>query len=232
VTELLHFDVSRLFPSSLARGAFVKWHSGFTETPGQYEIVYPNISWNSLRETQGWSALQHHSIIHTTVSIIPGDNPPPKALLVSVSQASYFALIPHRRTTVSGRELQWYTGNIYALPSKYHAIPLPSNLFSSDPTIFDLFISSDYEIRLFGDPLHSRGCPEPMSRVSLEAGLAFGGGLVLGKHHVYPDFLDGWALGDAMGVEVSSLSSWEEIEGAHCLSCDVSYYSQVTSASR
>ncbi|KAF9519352.1 hypothetical protein BS47DRAFT_1358216 [Hydnum rufescens UP504] len=146
---------------------------------------------------------------------------PPKgsevpALSVALKQASFVALVP-RLESFNHNEIQWFEGDIYEQSPSPRIIPIHLPLLVSDPIIFDVFISLDYEIRLFGDPVYSDHRPEPVSRtrISIDAisplRLVVGGPLQL-----IPDFMDGWALGDVLGVEVQNSSSWQTLQHVRC----------------
>ncbi|KAF8876046.1 hypothetical protein CPB84DRAFT_1838726 [Gymnopilus junonius] len=152
----LSTDYTQTWPSSYADAGFVTWTKATSTPDGHLEISFPHIRWKQLRATEGWAALQHHAILRTTVTLYPPanravDNPP--QLLVDLRRASYFALRPQVEA-MSTFIPEWFAGNIYdlerALP---HVVDLPSVPSPDKPTNYDLFVSGDYEIRLFGDPL-------------------------------------------------------------------------------
>ncbi|KDQ06009.1 hypothetical protein BOTBODRAFT_60799 [Botryobasidium botryosum FD-172 SS1] len=208
-----------VFPSSLAENGFVGWSTQSSQNAGTYELVYPDVPWALLRSTQGWAGLQHHSLIHTTLTITPPDEPTllPHSVLISLLQGSFFTVLPRDAKDVP---IQWYTGNIYGHPSQPQSIPLSVDLSTSQPTILDLFISADYEIRLFGDPTVAGGRPEPISRLKLDAQLEMRDDVALGDSFILPDFMDGWALGDAVGIPLTSRASWVDVLGVECNDCE------------
>lgn len=117
-----------------------------------------------------------------------------------------FAILPRN----SSAEVEWHFGNIYALPESPQVIPLPANISTFDQTTLDFFISADYEIRLFGDPVVMHGAEDPITAVDVKVDLVHEEAVVLGNEHVVPDFVDGWAFGDALGIELtSSFGEWE-----------------------
>lgn len=119
-----------------------------------------------------------------------------------------FAVLP--RNTSS--DVQWHFGNIYALPENPQVIPLPTNISTFEDTSLDFFISADYEIRLFGDPVVMHGAEDPVTAVDVKVDVVLDEGVVVGDDHVVPDFVDGWALGDALGIELtSSFGDWEVV---------------------
>ncbi|KAG8951110.1 hypothetical protein FRC04_006769 [Tulasnella sp. 424] len=110
----------------------------------------------------------------------------------------------------SAAEVEWHFGNIYALPETPQVIPLPANISTYDATTLDFFISADYEIRLFGDPVVMHGADDPITSVDVKVDLVHEEAVVLGNEHVVPDFVDGLALGDALGIELTStFGEWD-----------------------
>lgn len=146
-------------------------------------------------------------------------------LLIDLRQGSFFAILPQERTKNTVPE--WYSGNIYALPRAVPpAVRFPTAPSLTEPTTYDLFVSGDYEvnqtnsdilacfllcmqIRLFGDP--GPDTP-PTLDVTLNAAFApISSGVVHEPtHNVIPNFVDGFALGNALGVGVRSYGndSW------------------------
>ena len=41
--------------------------------------------------------------------------------------------------------------------------------------------------------------------------------MVQDTHHVVPDFIDGWAFGDVIGIGVTGMGAWWTITGARIL---------------
>ncbi|KAG8848430.1 hypothetical protein FRB96_001216 [Tulasnella sp. 330] len=111
----------------------------------------------------------------------------------------------------------WYPGDIYALGGSPHLIPLPSNLSVSSPIIYDIFISVDYEIRLFGDPhAYPAKSDVPVSFVDVSVSLEQSEvTLVVGENHVVPDLVGGWMLGNALGVELKSMRGDWTVDGVN-----------------
>lgn len=115
-------------------------------------------SWSRIRQIEGWAGLQHHSVLHTAVTIFPptrlerdGSLVPPR-LNVNFVQGSFFTILPR-----SGRGYvpRWYSGNIYGMRrSMARIIDLPSTPSLTSPTIYDVFVSGDYEV--YDLHIHSR----------------------------------------------------------------------------
>lgn len=101
-----------------------------------------------LRSTEGWAALQHHAVLHATLTVSPPapEDAPAQLphLLMNLVQGSFFTLRPS-----SGYETYipaWYSGNIYDMErAPPQAVPL-TGLSLTEPTTYDLFISGDYEV--------------------------------------------------------------------------------------
>ena len=102
---------------------------------------------------EGWAALQHHSVLKTSITIYPplegaGSEEIPH-LLIDIQQGSFFALRP----SPADNDLvdfipQWHAGNIYAIEAAPpHTVPLPSRPSTTQATTYDLFVSGDYEVR-------------------------------------------------------------------------------------
>ncbi|KAF7778870.1 hypothetical protein Agabi119p4_3215 [Agaricus bisporus var. burnettii] len=208
-------DYERTWPSSYADYACVCWSKTRLSDEGVLEVSFPQIRWGSLRRTEGWAALQHHALLRGTLVVTPpaeaapGSSPP--RILVQLKQGSYFCILPIKP---SGMVPEWYAGNIYdlerALPRMVD-LPLPP-----DPTAtsrYDIFISGEYEIRFFGDPL-SNNTEVPTQVISLSVELEC---LPESIQHepsqdVLCDFVDGYAFGEALGVGLrNSRRDWLSI---------------------
>lgn len=107
-------------------------------------------------KAEGWAAFQHHTVLRTTVTIHPPETGygslPPK-LHIDLKQGSYFALVPRfdnedERASESERFVpEWHAGNIYDLSRAHpNTVNLPGNLSIDRPSVFDLFVSGDYEV--------------------------------------------------------------------------------------
>lgn len=110
--------------------------------------------WDALRASEGWAALQHHVILRATLTVKPpahftGELGPPR-LLVTLKQGSFFTIVPRNLSSSDSTipPSRWHAGNIYdmerALP---HPVDLPSEPSPNGPTIYDFFVSGDYEVR-------------------------------------------------------------------------------------
>lgn len=108
--------------------------------------------WDSLRATEGWAALQHHSLLRTTFTIYPpagaaqAPHLPPPRLSVTSLQGSYFTVRP---PTDAAAEYvpEWHMGNIYAMgAAPPNTVELPTRPSSIAPTTYELVVSGDYEV--------------------------------------------------------------------------------------
>lgn len=184
-------------------------------TDGAFHVSYDDIEWKEIRDTQGWAGLQHHSLIRATLTIWPPSTPIdpdgaqfPRAIFASVSQGSMFVLLSRSTAATKNEKPTWHIGNIYAMREVPQRISLPGDISTTSPTQFDLLISADYEIRLFGDPRVTAQSDSPVTKVAVRLALGSENGeeprIQLGEDHIAPDFEGGWAVGDAVGVEVTS----------------------------
>ncbi|KAJ6618285.1 hypothetical protein B0H10DRAFT_2164198 [Mycena sp. CBHHK59/15] len=187
-------DLNRTWPSSYADNGRVAWTTARATATGDLKVSFPDIRWSALQATEGWAAVQHHAVLRTSITLYPpqeSDASPPPRLLVQLIQGSYIAIL-----SASGSEprppAEWHAGNIYAMERTLpRAVELPSAPSTISPTTYDVYVSGDYEIRLFGDP--NGNTPS----VTLEP-----------TQDVICDFVDGYAFGNAAGVGVRSLGGW------------------------
>lgn len=110
--------------------------------------------WEAITATEGWAGLQHHALLHTTVTVTPpsdfsqNQQTDPPRLLVELLQGSFFTIIPSRNAHHSTEFVpKWYMGNIYAMNRVLpQTVPLPAAPSLTGPTTYDLFVSGDYEV--------------------------------------------------------------------------------------
>ena len=200
-------------------------------------LILDLLSWASLRATEGWAALQHHAVLRTTLTVhppCPDSQPPPVVpnFLVELKGGSFFALVPadvewkQRHDSVP----EWYSGNIYQVDcAPPHLVNLPTVPSAVSPTVYYLYVSGDYEvlsprfsplgntllncdvqIRLFGDPKNG-GSETPTLIISVNTRFESSSNVL--KHEtsydIAPDFVEGFAFGDALGVGLRCVStSW------------------------
>lgn len=140
--------------SAYADNGAVTWETTRSDKTGAISVSFPNIRWERLRVTDGWAMLQYHAILHTIVTIIPPNNTSKTheqpRLSVNLSQASFFALLPHEFEEYLAPE--WHIGNIYNLHNSCpNSVELPGKLDPHKPTYYDLFVCGDYEVRPLND---------------------------------------------------------------------------------
>ncbi|KAJ6547143.1 hypothetical protein B0H19DRAFT_255176 [Mycena capillaripes] len=208
-------NFSTTWPSSYADNGRVGWTKTQASPDGDLKVSFPNIRWSDLRATEGWAALQHHAVLHTNLTLYPtpGSSPAPR-LLVQLVQGSYIAIVPASDTELS-ESPEWHAGNIYAMERTLpRTIELPTPPSANSPTTYHVFVSGDYEIRLFGDPKKATptqsiklsitvDTPNLLTMVSLEP-----------TQNVLCDFVDGYAFGDAIGLGVRSAGGWWTVTDA------------------
>lgn len=168
-------DYGAQWPSAYADDGEVSWSKAQAEG-GRLAVSFPHIryacvlsrtvniyltqsapcgSWASLRATEGWAALQHHTVLHTSLTVYPPANlgrdaVTPSQLLVDLQRGSFLAVLPpwnQGDTSEASRIPRWYAGNLYRMKaSPLQAVPLPTSPSRGVPTTYDLFISGDYEV--------------------------------------------------------------------------------------
>lgn len=223
------YDESETWPSELVFGGEIGWTTFETGPDGWTEILYPDMMqvllrcgviraeddrWDQLRSDHGWAALQHQSVLRTSLSIpsIPGRKATP--ILIDVSQGTEFALIP--RDTESTTPTIRYTGDVYA----YATTPsgtLETNGSTSNfarslamkPGGYTLLARAMYEIRMFGDPGVSK---PPVIRLKVQVDVDEGKGVEVVKGtSVVPDLVDGWFMGDRLSVGLGAPAGEMEV---------------------
>jgi len=121
-----------------------------------FDVPFKRFSrWATLRATEGWAALQHHSVLKASITVYPpsGDTlsaQVPPQLHVQLVQGSFFTVLPSNTSEDTQSEPfvpKWYSGNIYEMeqaPPQILDFPiLPS---TTSPTTYDIFVSGDYEV--------------------------------------------------------------------------------------
>ena len=118
-----------------------------SETPTHWNRPF---RWSKIRQTEGWAGLQHHSVLHTVLTIFPpttfdhsGLDAPPR-LHVNLIQGSFFTVLPRSGDNPVPK---WYSGNVYSMErSLPRIIEPPSTPSPAHPTVYDVFVSGDYEV--------------------------------------------------------------------------------------
>ncbi|KAI0005870.1 hypothetical protein BJV74DRAFT_761059, partial [Russula compacta] len=218
LTELV--DLNASYPSSLADGGSVCWSKASIGPDRNLAVSFPHIRWAFLRATEGWAALQHHTILRTTLTVLPPRSgsdsklsPAALKFLLELKRGSFFTVVPADVEWEQRRDFvpKWYSGNIYDVHSgPPHLVKLPTIPSAGSPTVYHLYVSGDYEIRLFGDP-EEAGSQAPTLSISVRA--YFESPSINFRREtssdIAPDFVEGFAFGDALGVGLRCLSkSW------------------------
>ncbi|KAJ6488662.1 hypothetical protein C8R47DRAFT_490907 [Mycena vitilis] len=205
-------DLTRTWPSSYADNGLVGWSTTQATPDGDLKVSFPNIRWSDLRATEGWAALQHHAVLRTTLTLYPtgsGELPTPR-LLVQLVQGSYIAIVPASGSDTSSPP-EWHAGNIYDMQRTLpRAIELPTPPSATSPTTYHVFVSGDYEIRVFGD----QAVPAQSIKLTINVESTANVAKLESTQDVLPDFVDGYAFGNAIGVGVRSLGGWWNVVGA------------------
>ncbi|KAF8510217.1 hypothetical protein BU17DRAFT_55579 [Hysterangium stoloniferum] len=227
------------WPSSLADGGQVSWKSVNSTADGRILVSHPDIRWESLRSTEGWAALQHHNVLRTTLKITPPTAPKQSLapwLVCSLKKVSFFTLI---RETSHSPTPEWHPGNIYSLPNAPRQLLELPELSFTEPTIYHIYVSGDYEIRLFGDPT-VYGRQHPILDIDVEFSLAPRQNTValFPTLHVVCDFVQGWAFGSVVGIGIQSLNGeWKVLsvtstpESTSAVSICAIYFLQIPTCS-
>ena len=93
-------------------------------------------------------------------------------------------------------------------------VPYPAEVAIDQTTVFDLYVSGDFEIRLFGDPVIVEGQHIPIQRLIFQLDFLATSGplpvLLEEQLNVIPDFVDGWIFSatQAFGIGLKSASGW------------------------
>ncbi|KAL4262942.1 Peptidase S9 prolyl oligopeptidase catalytic domain-containing protein [Pleurotus pulmonarius] len=210
-------DLTKKYPSSYADGGSVSWTTATSNKAGEIKVAFPNIRWQSLRATEGWAALQHHAVLRGTLTVSATSPHPTRVtprLLVQLLQGAFFTIVPS--DLARGQEItpRWYHGNVYAMERALpQAVDLPVRPDASKPTQYTIFISGDFEIRLFGDPSASKKeYPIQSLQIGVDIDLLTSDLSTHVTHEptqdVICDFVDGWAFGNALGIGIRSVDGW------------------------
>ncbi|KAF9792100.1 hypothetical protein BJ322DRAFT_1027120 [Thelephora terrestris] len=200
-------DFMKSYPSSLLDNGSTSWGK-FSADPktGTLDVSYSDVRWSRIRKIEGWAGLQHHSVLHTVLTVFPPSHlnhdgsPVIPRLHVNLLQGSFFTILPK---SCGDHVPKWYSGNIYSMErSPPRMIDLPSIPSLTSPTTYDVFVSGDYEIRLFGDPQVYNNSDTPTLTVTLTIRVEPPRQTIerLSSFDVAPDFIDGWAFGGTIGI--------------------------------
>ncbi|KAJ8462025.1 hypothetical protein ONZ51_g11162 [Trametes cubensis] len=139
-------DLNATYPSAYADGGSVGWSKAKSREDGTLAVSFPNIRWEALRATEGWAALQHHTVLRSTITLHPPaarkTNDTPPRLLVNLEQGSFFTVVPEGPGKPQDDAVvpEWHAGNIYAMGrSPANVVSLPVAPSTTEPTTYSIF---------------------------------------------------------------------------------------------
>ncbi|TFK46034.1 hypothetical protein OE88DRAFT_1729383 [Heliocybe sulcata] len=219
-------DYSQSWSSSLADGGSVGWSTARATEEGHLAVSFPQVRWATIRATEGWAALQHHSVLRTTLTVSPpqsaetfGHDAEGPKLVARLQQGSFFTILPALNSNETRPTPEWHYGNIYAMGGDPpQTVTLPVSPSRTEATVYDIFVSGDYEIRLFGDPsAYESDVPVLSIDFSLEVHPP-DEIIHVRSQDVSCDFVDGVPFGNTLGIGVHSTSGWWILEHVEALS--------------
>lgn len=155
--------------------------------------------------------MQHHAVLHTTLTVHPpssGRTATSLCIRANLIQGSFFTILPKDRNYPL--EPQWYLGNVYNLERALHrTIHFPSPPSLTYPTTYDVFVSSDYEIRLSGDPtVHGTESPVQELQLSFDIDECSVADLLVheSSQDMICDFIQGYSFGNFIGIGIRSVT--------------------------
>ncbi|KAL5532933.1 hypothetical protein ACEPAF_4707 [Sanghuangporus sanghuang] len=204
LTSPYQHEETRTWPSSLAENAEVTWKK-VPALGGNLAVSFPDVRWSKIRATEGWAGLQHHAILHTSLTVMPPrvgrpDIQAPR-VHVQLTHSSFFTILPRESP---GYHPEWHPGNIYDMHrAPANTVALPGKVNLDKATTFDFFI------RLFNDP-RDTGQETPTLRINVAVIAEEKQKIVVREqaHDVVCDFVDGFAFGDALGIGIRSVEGW------------------------
>ena len=216
------------FPSYLGPSGQAIWTRLEGDHQGRVEIGYTTIDWSSLRRDKGWEGVQFEVLLRGNITTPESHSGlearEPIDVEVQLLQGLEFSIHPLNSNAdnndLSNPDLtRWMSGNIYSLSSPTASADekeewyLPQRVTLLSGTTYSILLRALYEVRLFGDPgpdgpvikvdFNMRVEPNSGSRggsTRESAGLGRVKGLDL-----VPDVLDGWFLGDEIGVGMKGM---------------------------
>jgi hypothetical protein len=136
-------------------------------------------------------------------------------VLLRLKQASFVCFIS-RGEASNKPDNMWIESDIYAQSPHSRVVSLPISGIVDDKLVFDVFLSVDYEIRLFGDPRFTEAEETPVSRVYLSIDIYNSSVVHIEGPSIVPDFVEGWALGDALGIYIQNNREWNSLASVTC----------------
>ncbi|KAM0747755.1 alpha/beta-hydrolase [Meredithblackwellia eburnea MCA 4105] len=179
-------------PSPLADGGYVYLGELEEDLDGWIEVGddVPPVRWKYLKSTAGWTILQHQRFYRREITVPSSHGPTSTTTAFSLLGAAEFSL--RQLFPVEG-ERTWYNGDIYSYDGPPHMVALDSG------AVYEITVTFAYDVRAAGD---SKEDGVPRSRWRLVISYANGGVHPEESRSVAPGILDGWTLGDLVGVEL------------------------------
>ncbi|KAK4694170.1 hypothetical protein P7C70_g8782, partial [Phenoliferia sp. Uapishka_3] len=183
--------------SPLADGGYVYAREVVEDLDGWVQVGdgEPQIRWNALRSTAGWSILQHQRF-YTTTLLVPTSSSPTTTYAISLFTGAEFSI---RKKTSMDKRTRWYNGNMYSYPhTAPHFIPLNSG------QEYEITVTYHHDMRIAGEARED-GVPVGRWRLSLERveeeRVRFEE-----QGCVVPGVLRGVVLGKVVGIELRNPS--------------------------
>ena len=163
--------------------------------------------WKEMKETGGWSILQHERF-YTRELRVPHSDSPTSIFALSLTAGAEFSL----RRTSSNSAATWYHGNMYS----YEHVP-PHYVELDSGASYSLTVTYHHDIRIAGDVAAVGDDGVPRSKWKLEVKhVEDDRAVVEPERSVVPSVLRGWTMGSVVGVEVRNPSrSAVEIAGVY-----------------
>lgn len=184
-------NTSQHCSSILAYGGDIGWTTFGADVKGQVTVSHPAIRWQDLRRSRGWSALQHQSLLRTSLDV-PSD------------MDVFFDL--------TGAAEMWVEGAKNVLPGDLYQLGNGEQRIRLRRGRYRVAVRQVYDVRQHGDPT-AKSEIAPSSSFSLSIGFPDASPLrCMTTHMALPDILlGGRAASDLIGVWVQSQSN-EAIE--------------------
>ena len=184
--------------------------------------------WDQLRMDHGWASVQHQVLLRNTIFIPSVHHHTRTPFKLDVIQGTEYAFIPvdHDQLAPS----TWYNGDVYGF-AEYPSGPKDTTGITSNfsrsmsliPGEYTFLVRAMYEIRMFGDPGYGNA---PVIRLRVSTEMDDGGMEVLSGLGTCPDVVDGWLMGEWIGVAVKAPEDGKE--GVVVESASLSGVEQIT----
>lgn len=204
-------------PSYLCPSGTVLWKT-FSPSTGEIsvKISYEELDWEGLRRDKGWEGTQFQALLRGNFTLPAGtrsyfgeESNIEVEVEIQLLRGLEFAIFARDGTYHSGLD-EWYTGNIYGLaspsPSPTGSWHLPHRLTLRRRVEYVVLVKAIYEVRLFGDP--GQGGPvidfdfqiRPTRHSTIDDHSKRPAVEVLPGLGLIGDVLDGWILGEHVGI--------------------------------